>query len=182
MKTSITLLLLIITRLSYGQGEAETKEKPKSISVVIPGYGDNRNGSSAYFVSKQILVKDHLMFTTYSLQLTPTEKEIFDVEALECTANLRRDTITLRNLWDRDFSIDEPVNEVVTGKNTLPYYVSFTRMIENFMQKDDMVYTSGYEMVQRLRPDLKPEEPVRQNFYHTWLRKNGAWKLVAKGH
>jgi 2-hydroxy-3-keto-5-methylthiopentenyl-1-phosphate phosphatase len=55
-------------------------------------------------------------------------------------------------------------------------------MVENFMQKEDMVYTSGYEIVQQLKPDAKLEEPIKHTFYHTWIKKNGNWILVAKNH
>lgn len=182
MDLKCTLLFVFVAALAYGQNEVSTNQKSKPGSFGLSGFGNTSVPSNYTGKQKQLLIKDNLTFATYSLQLSFVEKEIFDAEALECTANLKRDTVTLRNLWGRDFTADEPLNELVMGKNPLPYYVSFSRMVENFMQKDDMVYTSGYETVQWLKSDSKLEEPIKRNFYHTWIKKNGKWMLVAKSH
>jgi hypothetical protein len=129
-----------------------------------------------------LVIKDNLTFRTSGIIMSPIEKEICELEALECKAILKRDTSVLRTLWFRDFTVDDPLNEVVIGKNPLPYYVSFSRMVENFSVLENMVFTSGYELVQRLKANAKIGDPVKRNYFHKWVRKNGVWKLASKTH
>ena len=118
-----------------------------------------------------------------NFQLSPIENEIADLEGLECDALLKRDTAVLRRLWARDFTLDDPLNELVDGKNPLPYYVSYTRMVEKLtVIGDDMVYTSGKEFLQRLRTDGVVEDRVERKYFHAWTRKFGVWKLTTKRH
>lgn len=129
------------------------------------------------------LSRGNLIIAMTNLQLLPIENEIADLEGLECNALLKRDTAILRKLWTRDFTLDDPLNELVDGKNPLPYYVSYTRMVEKLtVMGDDMVYTSGQEFLQRLRTDGIVEERVTRKYFHAWTRKFGVWKLTTKTH
>lgn len=132
--------------------------------------------------NKIIIAKDNVTFLASRLQMTAEEQEIFEMEAMECKALLKRDTIVLKNLWERDFTANQPVNVVVAGKNPLPYYVSYSRAVENFMIKGDLVYTSGHETFQQLRSDSRLEDPIKRIFYHTWIKKFSGWRLVAKSY
>jgi hypothetical protein len=109
--------------------------------------------------------------------------EISDLESRECKALEKRDTIMLRRIWSRDFTFDEPQNEIsISGKNPLPYYTSYIRFIENYSMVDDKIYTSGYELVQRLKMSGILEDPIRRNYFHVWTKKDGVWKLTTKTH
>jgi hypothetical protein len=132
---------------------------------------------------KNVIIKDHISFTTYNLQMSLVENEIADLESMECTAILKRDTSTLKRLWTRDFTLDDLLNEMlVNGKNPLPYYTSYNRMVENFNSMGDIAFTSGYEFIQPLKANGKMENPVKRNYFHTWIRKNGIWQLSTKTH
>ncbi|MEX2235315.1 MAG: hypothetical protein WD824_24340 [Cyclobacteriaceae bacterium] len=79
--------------------------------------------------------------------------------------------------------MDDPLNELVDGKNPLPYYVSCARMIEKLtVMGDDIVYTSGKEYLQRLRTDGVVEDRLERKYFHAWTRKFGVWKLTTKTH
>lgn len=146
---------------------------------------DSNQKSTFHFQSrkqKQIISKDHLIFYTDCILMSPIESEITDLESRECTALLKRDTITLIRLWARDFTLDEPVTGLTTGKNLLPYYVAIIRIVEKFGAFDNVVFTSGYESFQQLKPNGNLEETVKRNFSHTWTENLGVWKLTTNTH
>jgi hypothetical protein len=68
------------------------------------------------------------------------------------------------------------------GGNPIPYYTSVKRMVEKFTPMDNIVFTSGYETSQKLRRDGSHEEPIKVEFFHTWTRKYGVWKITTKTH
>lgn len=129
----------------------------------------------------QIVSTGPVLYKSHNLVLPPVEKEIIDLESLECTAEKKRDTLSLTRLWARDFTLDKKTNKVVTGKSGLPNYLSLTRMIEKITAIDEnTVFTSGYEMFQEVdcTTDLQP--PAKRQYAHTWRRSDGLWKLTAK--
>ncbi|HTJ52457.1 MAG TPA: hypothetical protein VL443_23520 [Cyclobacteriaceae bacterium] len=130
---------------------------------------------------KKLIVKDNITFTTYSFQLSPIENEILDAEALECKALLKRDTSILKNIWARDFTLDDSSTKILmNGKNPLPYYAYLSRFVESFSTMGNIVYTSGYESFQQLKANGELEAVARRNYAHTWTRKYGVWKLSAR--
>lgn len=129
---------------------------------------------------KKWITKGHVTIVTNKLRLSSVEEEISELESIECNALRKRDTTALRSIWLRDFTLDGPQNELHIGKNPIPYYLSFTRVIEKFTIIDDVVYTSGYENAQRLKSDRNIDEVINQNYSHMWIRKFGAWKLATK--
>jgi hypothetical protein len=112
--------------------------------------------------------------------MTPIEIEISDLEAAECNALLKRDTSALKKIWTRDFTLDARQNEVTTGKNPLPYYVSLSRMVENVTAIENVIYTRGHEMVVFLKSDAGMSDPVKRQYFHVWTKRMGGWKLVTK--
>ena len=153
-------------------------------SAQTNGFRNNQN-SPFHFQSrkeKQILIKDHIIYYTDYILMSAIESEITDLESRECVALLKRDTATLIRLWVRDFTLDEPTHGMATGKNLLPYYVSFVRIVENLGAFDDVVFTSGYESFQKLLPNGKLDETVKRNYAHTWTRKHGMYKLTTSTH
>jgi hypothetical protein len=128
----------------------------------------------------QLIIKDHVVFSSPNIKMSSIELEISDLEEIECKAILKRDTITLIKLWDRDFTLDAPSNELATSKNGLPYYVSFTRIVEHLNVIGDFVYTDGYELLRPLQANLNIGNPIKRNYLHVWSRKSGSWKLISK--
>lgn len=132
--------------------------------------------------SKQqtFITVDNITIATYNLQLSVMEREMAELESRESQAVLKRDTAELIKLWARDFTLDEASDKLVNGKNPLPYYASFSRLIERCTPVGNDVYTSGYEMVQLLPTNGPMKDPVKRTFFHAWTRKNGQWKLITR--
>jgi hypothetical protein len=166
------------------QNITDQKDTSSSLSTRRSSYM-NRPDSvylplSAYRQPNQLIVKDNIALASPNLIRSPIEIEISELEALECKAILKRDTMVLKKLWARDFTLDAPLNKVIESKNTLPYYVSYKRIIENLNVIGDAVYSRGYEMVQHLKVNGKLEDPVKKSYFHVWKKQNGSWRLVSK--
>jgi hypothetical protein len=110
------------------------------------------------------------------------ERQIIGLESEECNALLKRDTATLKRIWARDYSLDEPANRLVLGRNPLPYYTVMKRIVENLAATDSVVFTSGVELVQMIQVERKVNHVVKRRFFHTWRKTNFVWKLTTKVH
>jgi hypothetical protein len=130
----------------------------------------------------QIIVsKENIVFYSTALVVSPLEKEIAELESRECDAVKKQDGVTLRSLWARDFSLDKKQNEIVTGNNALPNYLSFSRVVEKITTLNaNMVCTSGYELYREITNSSKLQPTARRTYFHTWKRENGIWKLTSK--
>lgn len=183
MKLIFTLLIsILLINWTFGQNvDSTTTHKTfNSFNTSFKGINSNSGSVMDSRKQKQLVIKDNVTIETYNLQLTLIETEISDMESTECKALLKRDTSALKNIWLRDFTLDEPQNELHTGKNPIPYYVSLNRTIEKFTILDNVVYTSGHEYIQRLKSDGKIDEPINKEFSHMWTKKFGTWKLSTK--
>lgn len=168
------VLILVLVPLFHSASFAQQD------TIAVKGALTNSGGiNTSNPKQKQIIVKGNLSFSTYNLFLTEIEREISDLESMECLAMQKRDTATLRKLWVRDFTLDYP-NELVAGNNPIPYYVSYSRMVNNFSAFQNVAYTSGYDSFQQLNTNGKLGEVVKRDYRHTWTRIAGVWKLTSK--
>lgn len=147
--------------------------------------GERTNQSNTYVMSgeqKAILSRSGILFAYNGIQLSPIENQILDIEGLERNALLKRDTMALRQIWLRDFTLDSPRNKVMTGKNPLPYYVVLSRLVERCTPVGDLIFTSGVEIVQELNPNGQLAPQIKQKFFHTWTNQFGRWRLSTNTH
>ncbi len=145
------------------------------------GRNSFHNRQQPFFAATHLVIENNVIHPASA----PTDllrAQIWQIEAEECNALRTRDTASLKKIWLRDFSQEMPPPEgLVAGKNTLPYYLHFTRTIEDLqIIGSDMVQTTGFEWVQLLDPFKKIEDPVKRNYNHVWSRKKGIWILVLK--
>lgn|SRR5690606_33460384 len=186
----ITLALIILTHTaSYSQDSDTTTGvslkrrsylRPSSSRISVEGNSGLQFNSQK---QQQMIIRGNVTFTTYNLVLTNIEEEILTLEVKESDAILKRDTATLKEIWLRDFTMDENQNRVMISQNPLPFYASLSRSIESCnIVSSDKVYTSGRERSQEVKLKGKLEEPVERPFFHTWIRRNGVWKLAIKMH
>jgi hypothetical protein len=186
MRSILTLFLLLpFTFSAYSQNlDSTATERPRSRNFTSYNSQSKADRTFSHLpgTQKYYISKDNIVFVTHNLQMSAIENEIADLEDRECKAILKRDTAVLIMLWTRDFTVDEPSSGLVNSKNTLPYYASFSRMVEKFTDMGDIIYTSGYEMVQPLKADGGIDDPVKRNYFHRWVKRNGVWKLATKTH
>ena len=172
MRAFLTLIAsVVLTNLTLGQA-IDTASDANSI---LQSFYDARG-------NKRWLSKDHITIVTNKLRLTSLEEEISELEFLECKALLSRDTTALKNIWLKDFTLDDPQNELHLVKNPIPYYVGIHRTIEKFTILDNHIYVSGYENTGRLKGDGKVEASIIQKFTHVWTKELFTWKLASKNY
>jgi hypothetical protein len=128
-----------------------------------------------------IVSKENIVYYTTAPTVSPIEKQIAELESRECSALKKRDGITLSRLWVRDFSLDKKQNEIVNGSNSLPNYLSLSRVIEKItVINDDLVYTSGYELFQEFNTSATLPPAARRTYFHAWRKDRGIWRLASK--
>ncbi|HET7178526.1 MAG TPA: hypothetical protein VFI14_02320 [Chryseosolibacter sp.] len=161
--------------LSQGTDSTRASEITGSVDALEIKAGDLPPGASVFG-------RDNIVYVARQPLLTAIENEILNIEAREVRALLARDTLALRLIWQRDFTLDERSNELVTGKNPLPYYILLKRFLKNITPSGAMVFTSGFEVVQELKANGKVGDRIKRPYFHTWTNEFGVWKLATNRH
>ena len=121
-------------------------------------------------------------------QPTSAESEIRKLEETERRAVLRKDTATLRKIWDRHLIVNAPMNKVVlSGEDAVARpvitdmeYSSFTREIEQLLVRGDLVISMGNEIIVPFGDEPKEEQAIKRRYTNIWMKQNGGWTLVAR--
>lgn len=115
------------------------------------------------------------------------ESEIRKLEQMEVDAVLKKDTVTLLKLWDKDYTVNAPDNKInFAGVTTLDRPVlkrartSFTREVEHIIIRGNTVITMGSETVVPAENQPHSQQPVKRRYTNTWMKQNGSWKLIAR--
>ena len=120
-------------------------------------------------------------------QNNDTEAEIRKLEQQEVQAVLTKDTITLKTIWDKDYIVNNPENKIVLAQpNSVNRPVlqsqrtSFTRTVEQILVNGDVVISMGSETLVPAGNVVDAGQTVKRRYTHTWLKKGGTWKLIAR--
>jgi ketosteroid isomerase-like protein len=115
------------------------------------------------------------------------EAEIKLLEQMEVQAILKKDTVTLLKLWDADYVVNAPDNKInFAGRTTLDRPVlrrartSFTREVEEIIVRENTVFSMGSETVTPSERQTGPQQIVKRRYTNIWMKKDGAWKLMAR--
>jgi ketosteroid isomerase-like protein len=131
-----------------------------------------------------------LSFVFYTCLLSAQDKtieaEIRNLEQQEVQAVLKKDTVMLLKLWDKDYVVNAPDNMInFAGKTTLDRpvlkrpRVSFTRDVEHVIIRGDVVFAMGSETVVP-GDQAQAQKPVKRRYTNIWIKKDGVWKLMAR--
>ncbi len=115
------------------------------------------------------------------------ESEIKRLEQMEVQAVLKKDTVTLLKLWDKDYVVNAPDNKInFAGKTTLDRPVlqrsrtSFTRDVEQVIVRGNIVFSMGSETVVPTEDKTNTQNTVKRRYTNIWMKKDGSWRLVAR--
>lgn len=115
------------------------------------------------------------------------EREIRRLEQMEVQAVLTRDRATLENLWDAQYVVNNPDNQIVLAKPDpvdRPVMqkprTSFTREVEHLTIRGDVVISMGNETVVPAGDLPRSGETVKRRYTNIWMRVDGGWKLIAR--
>jgi hypothetical protein len=115
------------------------------------------------------------------------EAEIRRLEQMEVEAVLTRDTATLEKLWDTQYVVNNPDNQIVLAKPDpvdRPVLqkprTSFTREVEHITVRGDIVISMGSETVVPAGDLPRSGETVKRRYTNIWMKVDGVWKLIAR--
>jgi ketosteroid isomerase-like protein len=115
------------------------------------------------------------------------ESEIRKLEQMEVQAILKKDSVTLLKLWDKEYVVNAPDNKInFAGKTTLDRPVlrrsrtSFTRDIEQIIVRGNTVFSMGSETVVPTEDQSPAQQAVKRRYTNIWMKQGGSWKLMAR--
>jgi hypothetical protein len=127
---------------------------------------------------------------TYGQSTEKAEVEIRKLEQKVVTSILNADTNTLKQLWAKEFLVNNPRNDISPNrdavlkvqKSGMINYSSFERVIEQMRFQKHLVITMGHEtFVSRNDiPGVKAGQMYKRRFTNIWMKKKGKWQQIAR--
>ncbi|MBX2957496.1 MAG: hypothetical protein KF846_15130 [Cyclobacteriaceae bacterium] len=142
LSVAFKVALIICTALlskaqAFGQGpDSIFLSGPTSFKTLTTTRLSNFTGEK----QKRWIKIDDVVVETSNIALTPVEETLAKAESVEIRALLKRDTVALKRIWLRDFTLDELHNKVQHDPNPLPHYLSLNRRIEKILITGDHAY------------------------------------------
>ncbi|MBA2499752.1 MAG: nuclear transport factor 2 family protein [Chitinophagaceae bacterium] len=129
-------------------------------------------------------------FLTNGQSTEKTEIQIRKLEQTVVSAILTADTNTLKQVWAKEFLVNNPRNDISTNrdavlktqKSGMIDYSSFERVIEQMQFQKEIVITMGHEtFVSRNDiPGAKAGQTYKRRFTNIWMKKKGKWQQIAR--
>jgi hypothetical protein len=134
-----------------------------------------------------ILISLTVYVANLCAQSEDTESTVRNLEQKEVRAVLARDTETLKQLWDRNYVVNNPENKIVLA-NADPVdrpvlkkpRTSFTREVEYITVRGNVVISMGNETILPAGDLPKSGQTVKRRYTNIWMKIEGNWKLVAR--
>lgn len=115
------------------------------------------------------------------------EQEIKRLEKTATDAIVSHDTLTLFNILAKDNMVNSPNHQIANYKRTKNFirarlidYSLFEINLEKIQVYDQVVITMGIELLKPIGKALQAGQTVKRRYTHVWMRRQGAWKLVAR--
>ncbi|HEX8423274.1 MAG TPA: nuclear transport factor 2 family protein [Pyrinomonadaceae bacterium] len=116
------------------------------------------------------------------------EQEIKRLDLAEADAIQRKDMAALNKLLAEDFTVNNPRNEVIKGReevyalmrNGTIAYSSFVREPEALLIYGNTVVVMGREVITLAGNASGAEQTVRRRYTNIWMKKKGKWLLTAR--
>ena len=131
-----------------------------------------------------VFVATGLVFGQSEKKNDTLEQEIRKLDLAEADAIMRGDFAALNKLLAEDFTVNNPRNEIVKGReavftlirNGTINYSSFVREPETFLFYGNTVVVMGLETIK----PTGTEQTVRRRYTNIWMKKKGKWLLTAR--
>jgi ketosteroid isomerase-like protein len=116
------------------------------------------------------------------------DQEIKRLDLAEADAIQRKDITALNKLLAEDFTVNNPRNEVIRGReevyalmrNGTINYSSFVREPEALLFYGNTVVVMGGEVITSAGNASGAEQTVRRRYTNIWMKKKGKWLLTAR--
>ena len=113
------------------------------------------------------------------------EQEIRRLEQRQVELLLRDDVAGMEKQWAEDFTVNNPFNRVVKGRQGPVRagrltYASFARDVEAVLVKGETAIAMGAETVIPSGKSPDAGKTIRRRFTDVWMKAGGRWLLVAR--
>lgn len=123
-------------------------------------------------------------FILSPLLMGQIEHEIRLKEDAEVRAILEKDTASLKTIWAETFTVNNPVNYILTNRESVIElvlhgridYTRFDREIEYIKVTDHCIITMGNETV----VPVASGEVLNRRYTNIWLKTGGKWQIHAR--
>ena len=113
------------------------------------------------------------------------EQKIRKLEQGQVAALLRNDLAAMEKDWAKDYTVNNPLNQVVkasqgrirAGTRT---YSLFIQEIEKILVYGKTVIVMGRETVVPTGTSPDAGQTINRRFTNIWIKEKGAWKLIAR--
>jgi len=184
LSVAFKVALIICTALlskaqAFGQGpDSIFLSGPTSFKTLTTTRLSNVIGEK----QKRWIKIDDVVVETSNIALTPVEETLAKAESVEIRALLKRDTVALKRIWLRDFTLDELHSKVQHDPNPLPHYLSLNRRIEKILITGDHAYVSGIEYAVQVKEGNSVDTQVARKYTHLWIKELFGWRLATKNY
>lgn len=120
-------------------------------------------------------------------QTQAIEQEIKQLEKVIRDAIVSHDTLTLFNILAQDHIVNSPSHQIANYEQTKGFirarlidYSLFETNLEKIQVYDNVVITMGNERLKPIGKALMAGQTVKRCYTHVWMKRKGAWKLVAR--
>jgi hypothetical protein len=115
------------------------------------------------------------------------ETEIRKLENAQREAFLKKDTVTLYQLFSSDFIVNAPTNKVTTLqdlkvliRNGNVDMEAFERTTEKITFTNNIAIAMGNETLRPTGKMPNAGKTVKRRYTNIWMKRNNSWQLVAR--
>ncbi|GGD55086.1 hypothetical protein GCM10011514_19110 [Emticicia aquatilis] len=114
------------------------------------------------------------------------EAEIRRLEDAERVAVLKQDLVTLNKIWDKDFTVNNPANVIVTRQQVEDFiksdeikYERFDRIVEKIIFRGNIAIAMGNEVIKPLTGQ-NIGQIINRRYTDIWFKENKSWRMLAR--
>jgi Domain of unknown function (DUF4440) len=141
-------------------------------------------------MKKMLLSVITILFTLtyhFSLAQENNETEIRNLEKMEGEAFVKKDTITLYNLFSPHLVVNTPLNRVATLEDIKRLILlgkidvaSSEKIIEKITFIDDMAVVMGHDIIKPQGAMQDAGKTVTRRYTDVWIKEKSGWKLTIR--
>lgn len=119
-------------------------------------------------------------------QISKDEAEVRRLEDAERIAVLKQDLVALNKIWDKDFTVNNPANVIVTRQQVEDFiksdeikYERFDRIVEKVIFKGNIAIAMGNEVI-KPRTGQNSGQIINRRYTDIWFKENKSWRMLAR--
>ena len=137
-------------------------------------------------MKKLMLLIVCLSGTTFCFGQSKDELEVRALEKSWSELLDKSDTTALRQIWSKDYIVNNPAGKIITGNDIIGFirngqrFPSYEKTIESIKFSENIAIVMGKEVSQPQKDKSGKEQTIVRRFTNIWLKSKKSWKLVAR--